>query len=586
MALRELNNDFEGAMTLLDSFTPLDMQTMQQREETALRLAERTGDVDRARKAADRLFGLRLDSTKQLELAGKMHRLGMHELAETVLGRAQRQAGNKTAMLAQLMNQYQSQNQTENAVQIARQILHKATAAQRIGPLGNVLRDESEVSRTQAITVLARSGQLKETIERTEAQLKASPKSSQIYQSLVGYYQASGDKQKLKLALLKMAELKPTDGKVRYQAAQQLQQMGERDDAIEQYKLALKLEPTLLRTNFAQLQNLFAQANKFEELVKLLDGMDLRKAGNLNTILQPISNLLESNRRCGRRGQGGNKELGLKLFRKAWEAFPQSRSTLLSRLYSEDIWQLPEIYQFAKEAVIPREDSEGDPWEAALDYSSIDQQNHLEGVLTRMLAITRKQQRLPELRNEVASALQKRPDWVAGKALLAVIDIQMGEKERGRKEWQLVFDDPKADVPGLARFILCQELEFYAGVEDIAIKAMEGGVDEVMRDGNFQFSYSPARKLAWWYELTGRNEDAKKLLVRMAGVEGDEPFYQGGYSEYMRVENGIGVAQELVRSGDPIEAVRLYNRFARTRICSIKRISSLAAASINKSKMD
>ena len=77
-SLREQNNEPDAALALLDSITPLDTQMMQRREEAALRLAERTGNVDRARQAADRLFGLRLDADKQLELAGKMHRLGMH----------------------------------------------------------------------------------------------------------------------------------------------------------------------------------------------------------------------------------------------------------------------------------------------------------------------------------------------------------------------------------------------------------------------------------------------------------------------------------------------------------------------------
>src|SRR5205807_8385532 len=90
-----------------------------------LRVAEKLGNLDRARQAAERLFGLRLDADKQLELAGKMHRLGMPQLAEAVLNRAQRQAGNKTATLLRLMSQYQSQNQGDLAVQIARQILRK-----------------------------------------------------------------------------------------------------------------------------------------------------------------------------------------------------------------------------------------------------------------------------------------------------------------------------------------------------------------------------------------------------------------------------------------------------------------------------
>ena len=49
-----------------------------------------------------------------------MHRLGMHEMAETVLSRAQRQAGNRTGALVSLMNQYQSGNQQEQATTRAR----------------------------------------------------------------------------------------------------------------------------------------------------------------------------------------------------------------------------------------------------------------------------------------------------------------------------------------------------------------------------------------------------------------------------------------------------------------------------------
>ncbi len=193
-SLREQNGEPEAALALLDSIAPLDTQMMQRREETAMRLAERTGNVERARQAAERLFGLRLDADKQLELAGKMHRLGMSQMAETVLNRAQRQAGNKTNTLLRLMTQYQSQNQTDLAVQIARQILRKGPST-NFNPRGY---DENDGARNQAIGVLARSGQLKEMIERAEAQLKTSPKSIQIHQALVGYYQAAGDKEKLK----------------------------------------------------------------------------------------------------------------------------------------------------------------------------------------------------------------------------------------------------------------------------------------------------------------------------------------------------------------------------------------------------
>src|SRR5438270_11870423 len=160
---------------------------------------------------------------------------------------------------------------------------------------------------------------------------------------------------------------------------------------------------------------------------------------------------------------------------------------------------------------------------------SYGQEGRVDGVLTRLLSIARKQQRLPELRAKVQAALSQRPDWVGGKALLAVIDIQSGHKEAGRKAWQEVFADPKADVPPLARFILAQELEFYAGVEDLAVKTLEGGIDELMSEGFYQFSYSPARRLVWWYELLGRKEDARKLLLRFARDDRTDPGYGGSY---------------------------------------------------------
>src|SRR6476660_6049421 len=112
-----------------------------------------------------------------------MHRLGMHAPAEAVLGRAQRQAGNRTAALVSLMHQYQSQNQPDLSVQIARQLLRKGPSMhfQPYGPANNDTGD----GRPEAIQVLARSGKLGELIDRAEAQAKASPKSLPAWQALL-----------------------------------------------------------------------------------------------------------------------------------------------------------------------------------------------------------------------------------------------------------------------------------------------------------------------------------------------------------------------------------------------------------------
>ncbi len=546
-SMREQNNEHAAALALLDSVTPQDTQMLVRREEAALRLAERTGNVERARKAADRLFGLRLDTDKQLELAGKMHRLGLAAMAETVLSRAQRQAGNKTATLVRLMTQFQSQNQTDLAVQIARQILRKGPSVPN--PYGRG-PDETENARSQAIGVLARSGRLKEIIERAESQLKASPRSVPIYQALAAYYQAAGDKPKLKAALLKMAEIKPDDGKLRFQVARELQQAGERDAAIEQYKAALKLEPSAFGNSYWEIQNVFAQAHKLEELAKTFDEIDVRKVGNWWAVTQPVQVLLQDEK---------TKDLGLKLFRKAWNAFPEGQAYMLRNLYDENIWKLPETYEYARQIIIPRQDSGGEVGEWAGQVISNGADGRADGVINRMLAVARRQHRLPELRGEVEAALAARPDWAVGRALLAILDVQLGKKEQGKKEWEAAFADPRAEIPASTRFLLTQELEFYTGLEDVAIRTLEAGFDELLLEGYHEFAYSPARRLVWWYDQVGRKTDAHRLLLRFARNDLPNPGYGGNYWQYQVVANGISVAQEFVRNGDPVEAVRIYN---------------------------
>src|SRR5207247_2742346 len=96
-----------------------------------------------------------------------------------------------------LMWQYPSQNQAVLAAQIARQILRRGPSTpSSFGGRGGRggLVSETDPSRSAAIGVLARFGQLKEMIERAEAQLKASPKSVQIHQALSDYYYAAEDR--------------------------------------------------------------------------------------------------------------------------------------------------------------------------------------------------------------------------------------------------------------------------------------------------------------------------------------------------------------------------------------------------------
>lgn len=555
--LREQNNEIAVALAMVDSINPTDHQVMQQREETALRLAERTGNIERARQAAERLFGLRLDTDKQLDLAAKMHRLGMHQLAETVLARAQRQAGNKTAILARLMNQYQSQGQNDQAVQIARQILRKPAAVSTSG--GRYGGDEGDGYRSQAMGILARSGQLKELIDRAEAQLKTAPKSIQVHQTLLGYYQASGDKDKQKASLLKLVELKPDDANLKFTAGQKLSQWGDRDEALKLYSAALKKDPSMFQNWYYEIERAFSEAGKYEELVALFDQIDLKKLGNYWNVAQMVSNLLE---------QDKTREIGMRLFKKGWDAYPQERAYFFSYINRNEIWKMPEIYDYLKQALIPKDGSLMEPWDIIGQIVNYGQNGKVESLLSKMLAIARQQQRLPELGREIDAALAKNPDWLAGQALRAIIDVQTGRKQEGMKAWNALFADKALRIPANARFVMAQEFEYYSGIEELVVKSLEEGFEDFLKepDGS-EYSYSPARRLIWWYEQVGRVDDAKKVLVKLSKTDrsANQNYYSGGYWEYRQIQDGIAIAQDFVRIGDPIEAIRVYQDLLSNR---------------------
>jgi tetratricopeptide (TPR) repeat protein len=542
--LHEKNNGHLEALALLDSIAPFDQQIMQRREEAALRLAERTGNVARAREAAERLFGLRLDAEKQVELAGKMHRLGMHEMAETVLGRAQRQAGGRNEALVSLMNQYQSQGQGDQAIQIARQLLRKAPSL-NFDMYGR-RQDDDANARSQAIQIIARSGKLKEMIERAETQLKSSPKSLPIQQTLLDYYRAAGEKAKIKETILKMVELKPDDGKFRFAMAMQLNQAREPAAAMEQFKIAIKLEPASFAYRYWEVIQLFAQQNKQDELAKLLDEIDVRKMRNYWTVLEIIQPLLRDEK---------TQEHGMQLFRKVWEAFPEERAQMMSYLADRNLAKLPEIFTYARQAVLPLADTTPGPWHGAEEISYYGEGPM--GALNKLFELARQQNRVEPLRKEVAEIVRQKPEWRAGRAMLAIMDLQMGRVDPARKAWAELLDDKRNAIPPLVRVVLANELEHFSVVEDLYVRTLEEGVNDILEERDFEFGDGPIRKLARHYRKTGRKEEARALIMRSLKRRND-PWNQE-YEAYQSVQNAIGVAQFFMQEEEPVEAVRILN---------------------------
>ncbi len=545
--LRAQRGEPAEALEVADSFEPLDQRTMQRREMLALRLSVLAGDVARARKAAERLFGLRLDSETQVQLATQMNQLGMHDLSDAVLARARRRAGGNSASLVALMIQYQKQGKADTAVQVANQVLRQGSGVRQYTPYYN----ENDQARTEALNVLGRSGKLKELIARAEAELSTSPNSMNVLQTLVDYYQADRQREKVKATYDRMAKLRPDDARLRFQIGLQLASNGAPAESLEHYKVAIKKDPSLLANSYYEVQSAFQQANKMDEMVKLYESVDFKSFGsNSYTVPNLIQQLMQDPQ---------HRDQAMVLFRKAWKDLPDQRSTLMGSLFNDDLWKLPEIYDYAREACIPAANRPlASPWSGIDEIMSYNSDGTVNGLLGRLIEASSRQGKLEQLGVEVEAALQKHPDWAGGRAIRAVIEARSGKVAEARKDLEAILADD-ASVSADGRVLVGQELDKVEALRDVELKLYETALDaQNLASNGMDFRYGPGRKLALLYKKAGRDRDARALILKHARRDFDTSS-NVNYSAYRKINNSVALGGLLSELGYPADAAKIYS---------------------------
>ena len=135
-------------------------------------------------------------------------------------------------------------------------------------------------------------------------------------------------------------------------------------------------------------------AGKTDELVQVIEKLDVRTLGQSYQVMNLMQNLMMINNR--------NRGQAMALFKKAWEAFPAERQNLFSYAYQTEFWQMPEMYGYARQALIP-DDASG-PFQAAArgSRSSREPSTGSDGSITSIVS------RLLDL---AASAAPRRRSW-------------------------------------------------------------------------------------------------------------------------------------------------------------------------------
>ncbi|MDR3638922.1 MAG: DUF1583 domain-containing protein [Isosphaeraceae bacterium] len=546
--IRAERGETEDALAAVDAIDATDQKTMQRREIMALRFAVLAGNVARARLASERLFNLRLDTNLQVQLAAQMHQLGMHDLAEAVLARARRRAGSNIDTLVGLMQQYQRQNKMDVAVQVAHQILRRAPAR-----AFNPYQDQNDTAHREAIQVLARSGKLQELIDRVEAQLKTSPNSVQLLQTLADYHKAANEPAKAKAALERIAALRADDAQLRYQMGMDLIRAGDSAAAVVHLKAAITKEPSLFGYRYWEIENAFQQAGKSDDLAAIFDTIDLKKLGNYWSVQQLVQRLFQEEK---------TRDRAMKLFRKMWKAFPNERSQLISNLYSDEAWRQPEMYDYVREAIIP-----GPTQKLISRWAGLDQIHawggggQVYGVTEHLLGAAEKQNKLDALTAEITAAVKRVPEWTAGEALLALIKVRKGKIDDAKKDLEAILakDTKKEPIPVNSRILIGQQIENHAPLEPIAIALYEKAFKQEYDQNGLDYEYHPVRRLVALYRKKGRAAEARDIVLTFAKKPDNTNWGDPNYAAYRKVESTIAIGQELLDLGFPADAVPLYN---------------------------
>ena len=86
-----------------------------------------------------------------------------------------------------------------------------------------------------------------------------------------------------------------------------------------------------------------------DELVAIFDEIDFKQfRQNPWEITNFISNMAY---------QEKSKAQAVKLFKRAWEDMPDQRNQLMQNMHHDAFWELPEMYDYAKQTIIPSADS-------------------------------------------------------------------------------------------------------------------------------------------------------------------------------------------------------------------------------------
>ena len=173
---------------------------------------------------------------------------------------------------------------------------------------------------------------------------------------------------------------------------------------------------------------------------------------------------------------------------------------------------------------------------------------------------------LEAMRDQVAAARKKLPEWTAGDVLLALVECRLGRFEQVRQGLHALLEKKSgAAIPSDVCSIVGAELENHAATRDLALTIYESALEHPDNDpyNRLQFNYGPAARLIKLYERDHRDDDLRRLLINSARSDqasNSNVIYPDDYLRQMKMQALATAADKLLDLGFAADAVLLYNQ--------------------------
>ena len=214
------------------------------------------------------------------------------------------------------------------------------------------------------------------------------------------------------------------------------------------------------------------------------------------------------------------------LFRKTWATSPREHSTLLSYVKRDDVWQMPEMYDYARDVIIPKDRAiaGNPPWLpfAPFPYVVVGPQSSrppaTKPAASLLIDLAFKQGKINDLAGEIETTRKKLPNWTAGDVLLAMALCRAGRHAEAESLVRTLPDTIKKDSVAssganllYAYYALGVELEQSNSSRDLAARVYENALNTPYSYLQFRFDpeRAPLRRLVNIYRRDRRFEAAR-----------------------------------------------------------------------------